>query len=121
MEASGIKATLNGVLHMSVLEGGGIEGYNGKNGWAFGDSPPGQNQDRGDAEQLYDLLEREVIPMYYTLSDDAIPHMWVKKMKEKIRSTAPQFSAKRMLKEYVRRGYDPALTSAAKYMKTDFL
>lgn len=118
---SGIKASLNGVLHMSVLDGWWIEGYNGKNGWAFGDSPPGQNQDRGDAEQLYDLLEREVIPMYYTLSDDAIPHMWVKKMKETIRSTAPQFSAKRMLKEYVRRGYDPALTSAAKYMKTDFL
>ena len=106
---------------MSVLDGWWLEGYNGKNGWAFGDSHPEHNQDRGDAEPLYDLLEWEVIPMYYTLSDDAIPHMWVKKMKETVRSTAPQFSAKRMLKEYVRLGYDPALTSAAKYMKTDFL
>jgi starch phosphorylase len=53
--------------------------------------------------------------MYYTLSDDRIPHMWVKKMKETIRSTASRFSAKRMLKEYVRMGYDPALQCAAKY------
>ena len=54
-----------------------------------------------------------------TVRDDGIPHMWVKKMKETIRSTAGKFSAKRMLKEYVRNGYDPALTIAAKYQKED--
>jgi starch phosphorylase len=78
-------------------------------------------RDRGDAEQLYNLLEREVVPMYYTFSENGIPHMWVKKMKETIRSTAPQFSARRMVKEYVRRGYEPALTLAAKYKKGEIL
>ena len=115
---SGMKASLNGVIHMSVLDGWWIEAFNGKNGWAFGDTAPDQNRDRGDAEQLYNLLEREVIPMYYTLSDNGIPYIWVKKMKETIKSTAHQFSAKRMLKEYVRKGYNPALALAAKYKNT---
>jgi starch phosphorylase len=118
---SGMKASLNGVLHMSVLDGWWIEGYNGMNGWGFGDTAPDHNRDQADAGQLYDLLEREVIPMYYTLSENGIPHMWVKKMKETIRNTAPRFSARRMVKEYVRRGYEPALTSAAKYKKGEIL
>ena len=106
---------------MRVLFGWWIEGYNGESGWGCGDSPTGQNPDRGDAEQLYDLLELEAIPMYYTYYDDAIPQMWVKKMKETMRSTANLFSAIRMLKEYVRPVYGSALTSAVKYMKTDFM
>ena len=66
-----MKASLNGVLHMSVLDGWWIDGYNGMNGWAFGDTAPGQ--DRGDAEQLYNMLESEVVPMYYTLSQKRDP------------------------------------------------
>ncbi len=110
---SGMKASINGVLHLSILDGWWIEGYNGMNGWAFGDTVTGQDRDVSDANQLYEILEREVVPLYYTVSNDGFPHMWVKKMKEAIRSTAPQFSARRMLKEYVRLGYDPALASAA--------
>ena len=67
--------------------------------WEAGDTAPGPDRDRGNAEQLYNLLEREVLPMYYTLSENGIPHMWVKKMKETIRSTALRFSARRMVKE----------------------
>ena len=110
---SGMKASLNGVLHMSIMDGWWIEAFNGTNGWAFGDTVTGPNRDWSDAGQLYDLLEREVVPLYYTVSNDGFPHMWVKKMKEAIRSTAPHFSARRMVKEYVRQGYDPALTFAA--------
>jgi starch phosphorylase len=112
---SGMKASLNGVLHMSVLDGWWPEAYNGKNGWVFGDTGQGKNHDEKDAEQLYALLEQEVVPLYYMQSDDGIPHTWVKMMKEAIKCTAPRFSARRMVKEYVRRGYDPAMKIAAEY------
>nr|WP_319375484.1 alpha-glucan family phosphorylase [uncultured Methanoregula sp.] len=117
---SGMKASLNGVLHMSVLDGWWPEAYSGKNGWAFGETDTRKNHDREDAEQLYGVLEREVVPLYYMQSDDGIPHLWVKMMKEAIRCTAPRFSARRMLKEYVRLGYDPALKRAAEYRKQLF-
>jgi starch phosphorylase len=87
------------------------------NGWSFGNNNHGPDRDKRDAGQLYELLEREVIPLYYTVEDDGIPHIWVKKMKEAIRTTAHQFSARRMLKDYVRLGYDPALKNAAQYRK----
>lgn len=109
---SGMKASLNGVLHLSILDGWWPEAYNGKNGWAFGGANPDCNRDKTDAEEIYGLLEREVVPLYYTKSEDSVPHPWVKKMKEAIKSTGPQFSARRMVKEYARRGYVPALKNA---------
>jgi starch phosphorylase len=114
---SGMKASLNGVLHMSVLDGWWPEAYNGKNGWVFGEVATDRNHDRQDAEQLYELLERDVAPLYYMHSDDGVPHMWVKMMKEAIKCTAPRFSAKRMVKEYVRNGYIPTLNNADRYRK----
>jgi len=114
---SGMKASLNGVPHLSIPDGWWIEAFNGMNGWSFGNNNHGPDRDRLDAGQLYELLEREVIPLYYTVEDDGIPHMWVKKMKEAIRTTAHQFSARRMLKDYVRMGYDPALKNAVQYRK----
>ena len=114
---SGMKASLNGVIHLSVLDGWWIEGYNGMNGWAFGDGNDVRNRDWIDSQQLYEILEREVVPLYYTVADDGIPHMWAKMMKEVMKSTAPRFSARRMVKEYVRTGYYPALAFAAKYEK----
>jgi starch phosphorylase len=115
---SGMKASVNGVLHLSVPDGWWPEAFNGRNGWSFGETDPGRNHDRQDADQLYELLEREIVPLYYMQSDDGIPHMWVKKMKEAIRCTAPRFSCRRMIKEYVRMGYDPALRRAAAYARS---
>lgn len=118
MEASGtsgMKASLNGVPNLSILDGWWIEGFNGKNGWAFGqDDPASANRDDTDAGSLYDLLEKEVVPLYYKIGDDGIPHDWIAAMKEAIRSNAPLFSARRMVKEYVKRFYQPALKAAAK-------
>jgi glycogen phosphorylase len=116
---SGMKASLNGVLHMSIPDGWWIEAYNGMNGWSFGNNGVGEVQDRDriDAEQLYELLEKEVVPLYYGVGDDGVPHMWVKKMKEAIRTTSHQFSARRMVKDYVRMGYDPAMQSAQQHKK----
>ncbi|MCL4537968.1 MAG: alpha-glucan family phosphorylase [Nitrospirae bacterium] len=105
---SGMKASLNSVPHLSILDGWWIEGFNGKNGWAFS----GKGNDEEDAEAIYELMEKEIIPLFYKVDDDGIPHGWVKVMKEAIKSTAPLFSARRMVKEYARKFYQNALKSA---------
>jgi starch phosphorylase len=106
---SGIKAALNGVPHLSILDGWWIEGFNGKNGWAFGDGEMTGNRDQADAEAIYDFLEKEIIPLYYNVSEDGVPHGWVSVMKQAIKSTATSFSARRMVKEYIAKFYTPAL------------
>ena len=103
-----MKAAMNGVINLSIPDGWWLEGYNGKNGWSFGsadDGTTGAGRDASDAYALYDILEKEVIPLYYSASLDGIPHGWVKMMKESIKSNAPRFSAHRMVKEYVSRYY----------------
>jgi starch phosphorylase len=104
MEASGtsgMKAALNGVPQLSILDGWWIEGYNGKNGWAFGDVTAEGNRDVEDAEAIYRILETEIIPVYYKISDDGVPEEWVRIMKEAIRSNAARFSSRRMVKQYL--------------------
>ncbi len=116
MEASGtsgMKASLNGVLNLSILDGWWIEGYNGRNGWAFGEAATDREaRNAVDAAAIYDLLEKEVVPLYYDRSIDDIPHGWVKMMKESIKSNAPRFSSRRMVKEYVTRYYPSFLKAA---------
>ena len=115
MEASvtsGMKAALNGVPHLSIMDGWWIEGFNGKNGWAFGQEEVNGNRDQRDAGAIYRILEEEVIPLYYKVSDEGIPSEWVKLMKECIKSNAPRFSARRMVKEYIEKFYAKALKKA---------
>ncbi|NMA87725.1 MAG: alpha-glucan phosphorylase, partial [Methanoculleus bourgensis] len=69
-------------------------------------------RDATDAAAIYNLLEKEVVPLYYDRSVDNIPHGWVKMMKESIKSNGPRFSARRMVKEYVARYYPPLLKAA---------
>jgi starch phosphorylase len=106
---SGMKAALNGVPHLSIRDGWWIEGFNGKNGWAFGGEEVTGNRDQPDAEAIYQILEKELIPLYYKVEDDGIPHEWVKVMKESMKSNGPKFSARRMIKEYIRKFYSNAL------------
>jgi len=111
---SGMKAALNGVLHLSVRDGWWYEGYNGANGWSIGDDvttcDPGQ-EDEADAEALYRLLEEQIIPLYYQRDINGIPRGWISMMKEAISSIVPQFCTRRMLKEYIERMYIPAARS----------
>ncbi|BCD60336.1 MULTISPECIES: alpha-glucan family phosphorylase [unclassified Nitratiruptor] len=100
---SGMKASINGVLHCSTKDGWWLEGFNGKNGWAFGVDP---SDDLKDANELYDLLENEIVPLYYDQDENGIPSSWTKMMKEAIKSVAPHFSARRMMKEYKNRFYE---------------
>jgi starch phosphorylase len=106
---SGMKAALNGVPQLSILDGWWIEGFTGKNGWAFGEEEVSGNRDQQDAEVIYQILERDVIPLYYNVSDDGIPHGWLRVMKESIKASASRFSARRMVKEYVGKFYCSAL------------
>jgi glycogen phosphorylase len=106
---SGMKAAINGVPSLSILDGWWIEGYNDANGWAFGGDEIQGDRTRADAEALYHLLEQDVIPLYYQRSDDGVPHGFVRMMKAVIKSVAPTFSARRMVKEYATRFYAQAL------------
>ena len=111
---SGQKAGMNGVINLSVLDGWWSEGYNGANGWAIDpleDADPAA-QDGHDAEILYRLLEEEVVPLFYQRDIDGVPRGWVRLMKESIRSIAPVFCTRRMVKEYAERFYVPAARAA---------
>ncbi|MFO0774154.1 MAG: alpha-glucan family phosphorylase [Nitrospiraceae bacterium] len=112
---SGEKAVLNGVLHFSVLDGWWKEGYDGGNGWgipaAEGPLDP-EVQDQNDALELYRLLETEVVPLYYQRDTDDIPRGWLQVVKQSIRTNAPRFSARRMVKEYMDLIYRAAMTKA---------
>lgn len=117
MEASGTsgqKAALNGVPHLSVLDGWWHEGYNGANGWAIPlttDLTDPQALDEHDAEHLYRILEEEVVPLYYTRDRDGIPRGWIEIVKNAIRTIVPRFCARRMVKEYTEICYAPAASN----------
>jgi starch phosphorylase len=107
---SGMKAVLNGGLHLSVLDGWWAEAWDGENGWAL-HSEPGPDdpvQDARDSEQLYSLIEREVVPLFHQRDAQGIPRAWIRKIKASMRSLIPQFNAGRMLKDYCVRQYPPA-------------
>jgi starch phosphorylase len=102
---SGMKAAVSGTPNLSILDGWWIEGYDGTNGWAFGGEAVEGDRTQADAEALYHLLEEQVIPLYYRRSDDEVPHEFVQVMKAAIKSVAPAFSSRRMVKEYVDQFY----------------
>ena len=111
---SGMKAAMNGALNFSVLDGWWREAYNGRNGWAIGEEKEYSNvdeQDTSDAESLYSILEKEIIPGYYDMDQKAVPGKWVRRMKNSMRTIIPAYSTRRMVKEYVERLYVPAVKS----------
>jgi starch phosphorylase len=115
MEASGtsgMKAAINGVPSVSILDGWWDEGYNGFNGWAIGDREPDGDdaaQDAADSAELYRLLEDEIVPRFFDRPPGGVPDSWVETMRASIASALWQFSTARMLSEYVDRLYLPAV------------
>lgn len=113
---SGQKVCFNGGLNCSVLDGWWCEGYQaddsgkGLNGWAIGENANTSDQelqDRIDSNSLYELLEREIVPLYYDQDAEGVPHGWVKMMKTSIQTNCPAFSTHRMIADYVTQIYAP--------------
>jgi starch phosphorylase len=106
---SGMKAGLNGVPHLSTLDGWWAEGYDGGNGWAIPAAPPGGDVDAADAECLYRLLEEQIVPLYYARDARGVPVYWTEKMKGALRAAGKRFTAQRMVREYVTHYYVPTM------------
>jgi starch phosphorylase len=108
---SGMKASMNGTLHLSIGDGWWAEGFNGDNGWLIEGQAESTDVDRvdaADADALYALLETEVVPAFYERDTRALPRRWIRRVKQAIHTVTPAFSARRMLKEYAERAYAPA-------------
>ena len=108
---SGMKSSMNGGLNLSILDGWWCEAYNGENGWAIGSGEEFADRDYQDwveSEMLYDLLEKEVIPMFYDRGADDVPREWLERVKSSVSTCGPQFNTNRMVKDYTERMYEPA-------------
>jgi starch phosphorylase len=107
---SGQKAALNGALNLSVADGWWPEAYDGENGWVIGSSREYfdlDEQDRDDAQSLYELLEERVVPEYYGRDERNLPTRWLARMKRSIATVAPAFSSARMVRDYTEQAYLP--------------
>jgi starch phosphorylase len=107
---SGMKSPISGGINLSILDGWWVEGFRGDNGWAFGESgsAEAEAQDREDAAALYRLLEEEVVPLFFAKDDDGLRRGWIGRMKNSIASVVPNFSAHRMVRDYLKQVYLPA-------------
>lgn len=108
---SGMKLPPNGGLNFSVLDGWWLEGWNGKNGWAIGPEITSGSealQDQVDLQSLFQVLENQIIPLYYAKPDGRLPLAWIQLMRESIRTIVPVFNTHRMVSEYNERLYEPA-------------
>ena len=120
MEASGtsgIKAAMNGVLNLSILDGWWEEGFNGENGWAFGGEDATNHieaTDAHDADDFYRILADEVAPTFYERDREGIPTEWVRMMRSSIMSTLVEFSSHRMVSDYVDVAYGPLSTGSGR-------
>lgn len=109
---SGMKAALNGVPQVGTIDGWWEEGFDGSNGWAVPLPPESDNtdsEDAHDAEQLYQLLERDIVPLYYTRDGRGIPLGWADRMRNALRVAGGRFTARRMMIEYAEKYYVPAM------------
>jgi glycogen phosphorylase len=118
---SGMKASINGVLNLSILDGWFDEAYEISGGWAIGDRVPySEDQDEYHSSALYSLLENEIVPMYYGVGDDGVPDEWVRRMKQCLMNISPLFNCQRMVDEYMQRLYAPAHRAYAEMRKSGF-
>ncbi len=126
MEASGtsgIKAAMNGVLNLSMLEGWWREGFNGKNGWAItgGESySHSELREASEANQIYNLFEEEITLLYYERGETPFPRKWIAKMKESMCSVSSKFNMNRTLHEYVKKLYTPSIKEVTELAGNDY-
>ncbi len=120
---SGMKATANGALNVSVQDGWWVEGYHPDLGWSIGNGEVYDNydyQDQVESKAIYDLLEREIIPLFYERGLDGLPRGWITMMKKSMRSLCPVFNSNRMVEEYTDRCYMAAALNVKTLMGDNF-
>ena len=108
---SGMKAAANGALNMSVLDGWWVEAYTGEVGWAIGQGEEYEDlehQDDVESNAAYDLLEKEIVPLFYERGNDDLPRKWIERVKASMQSIGPYFNTNRMVGDYAERCYRPA-------------
>jgi glycogen phosphorylase len=106
---SGMKAGINGVLNLSILDGWFDEAYEISGGWAIGDREPySEDHDEIHARAIYSILENEIVPMYYQDREESVPVDWTLRMKQSLMHLSPQFNSQRMVGEYLSQLYEPA-------------
>jgi starch phosphorylase len=119
---SGMKVCANGGINLSVLDGWWVEGYLGDNGWAIGAGEEYTDltyQDDVESRAIYDLLEQEIVPLYYTRGSDGLPRGWLKVMKRSISTVAPVFNTSRMVQEYMEKCYGPSAERFTRLVKDE--
>ncbi|MGY5882925.1 alpha-glucan family phosphorylase [Modestobacter lacusdianchii] len=112
---SGMKSALNGGLNLSIRDGWWDEWFDGQNGWAIPTADGVADPDRRDeveAQAIYELLDRQVLPRFYEVDGDGVPTRWVEMVRDTLRETGPKVLATRMVRDYVQRLYVPAAGSA---------
>ncbi len=120
---SGMKAGINGAINLSVLDGWWGEGYDGKNGWAIKPGPEGMDpalRDKQESQTLYEILQDQVVPLYYSRDKLGYSPEWVKMVKHSMASLLPRYNASRMVDEYVNNFYLPASRQGALYVENNF-
>jgi starch phosphorylase len=120
---SGMKAGMNGVINLSILDGWWDEGYDGENGWAIKPASPEldpHRRDREEARTLYEILQDRVIPLYYDRTEGGYSPGWVKIAKRSMASLLPRYDASRMLGEYVSKYYIPASRQGRRYAQSGY-
>ena len=118
---SGMKASLNGNLNLSVLDGWFDEVYEISGGWAIGQREPyAPEQDDEHARAVYSLIENELAPLYYNERDEGVPEEWMNRVKTCLKNLSPRFAAKRMVREYEKQFYVPAHRAYQSIRETDF-
>jgi glycogen phosphorylase len=120
---SGMKAAMNGVVNLSVLDGWWGEGYAGDNGWAIKPAAPNAEQfrrNREESQTLYEILQDHVVPLYYTRNAQGLSPEWIHMAKRSIATIMPRFNATRMLTDYLQRFYLPASQRGRRYSENAF-
>ena len=119
---SGMKATMNGAINVSILDGWWAEAYNSYTGWAIGRGEDYQDKDyqnEVESNALFDLLEKEIIPLFYTRTGDDLPRPWITKMKTAMRAIGPEYNTNRMVRQYTEDLYLPARQHAESLLENN--
>ncbi len=120
---SGMKAAVNGAINFSVLDGWWCEGYNGENGWVVGSTDTYNDleyQNEMESRSIYEILEKEIVPLFYDRGQDDLPRGWITKMKTCMKTVGPMFNTNRMIEDYTRKFYIPSMELTEKMKANDY-